>query len=146
MYTHREKERVRHTCCWLSLWMVDLYVHRVIQSSMDGVDRVVDVKSVDAVDALRVPVCPEYLVLEQRYSEWVRQIYKHTHTHTHHFNIHLYRTVRCICNAYACIVRHNILRLSLLHACIVWKLVVALLSCLLYIEMQLSLLLCYFSN
>ena len=54
--------------------MVDLNVHRVVQSSMDGVDRVVHVKSVDALHALRVPVRPEYVVFEQRYAERVWQI------------------------------------------------------------------------
>jgi len=43
---------------------VDLNVHRVLQSSMDGVDGVVYVKPVDAVNALGVPVGPEYLVLK----------------------------------------------------------------------------------
>ena len=56
--------------------MVDLNVHRVVQSSMDGVD-VVHVKSVDALHALRVPVGPEYVVLEQRYAERVWQTYSH---------------------------------------------------------------------
>ena len=57
--------------------MADLNVHRVVQSSMDGVDRVVHVKSVDALHALRVPVRPEYVVFEQRYAERVWQIYSH---------------------------------------------------------------------
>jgi len=52
--------------------MVDLYVHRVVQSSMYGVDGVVHVEPVDAVDALRVPVRPEYVVLKQRYAERMR--------------------------------------------------------------------------
>ena len=79
--THKEKSRERHTCRRLSLWMVDLYVHRVVQSGMDGVDRVVHVKSVDTVDAFRVPVRPEYVVLEQRYAERMRQIYHRDYTH-----------------------------------------------------------------
>jgi len=69
-----EAKRLRPTCIRLSLWMIDLNVHRVVQSSMDGVDRVVHVKSVDALHALRVPVRPEYVVFEQRNAERVWQI------------------------------------------------------------------------
>jgi len=43
-----------------------------MQSSMYGVDRFVYVKSIDTVNALRVPVRPEYVILKQCYAKRMR--------------------------------------------------------------------------